>query len=166
MKYVIAGVLRAAVLALIWALFSSGSTDYAVYGVISVAAATALSLILLPPQRDPNPVTWSRRIWFFTVLLGWFLWQSARGGVDVAIRALRHTPDIAPEVITAEIELAEGHARQLAMLLMNLMPGSMIQRGPFTAEASEVLELHTLSAALGPAQQWQQLQQRVARAFD
>lgn len=165
-KYLIAGVLRGTGLALIWAFFAGWTVDYASYGVVSVAAATAISLILLPPQRGPHPVAWPRRVWFFALLLGWFLWQSAKGGVDVAIRALRVTPDIAPEVIAAEVELPEGHARQVAMLLMNLMPGSMIQRGPLATEDPEVVELHTLSAALRPAEQWRQLQQRTARAFD
>lgn len=166
MKYVIAGILRATVLAIIWVFFAGWSADYAIYGVVSVAAATAFSLALLPPQGNPNPLAWPRRAWFVTLLLGWFLWQSAKGGVDVAIRALKRTPDIDPEVITAKVALPEGHARQVAMLMMNLMPGSMIQRGPLTTEGPDAVELHTLSATLKPAEQWRQLQQRTARAFD
>lgn len=57
----------------------------------------------------------------------WFAWQSARGGVDVALWALRRTPDIDPEVLVVPVELPQGHARQLAQLMMNLMPGTLIQ---------------------------------------
>lgn len=178
MRLVCAALLRAALLGVIWVFFAGWSADYAIYGAVSVAAATALSLGLLPPRGLPDPRRWPRRVWFFTVLAGWFLWQSAKGGVDVALRALRRVPDIAPEVVSAPVEVPEGHARQLAMLLMNLMPGSMIQRGPFPcgplkpgeprtddSEDSEVVELHTLSVALDPADQWHQLQLRSARAF-
>lgn len=183
MRLVCAAFLRAALLGVIWVSFAGWSSDYAIYGVVSVAAATALSLGLLPPRGLPDPRRWPRRVWFFAVLAGWFLWQSAKGGVDVALRAVKRVPDIAPEVASAPVELPEGHARQLAMLLMNLMPGSMIQRGPIQrgpfprrplkpgeprtddSEDSEVVELHTLSVALDPADQWHQLQLRSARAF-
>ncbi|WP_157984096.1 Na+/H+ antiporter subunit E [Nesterenkonia muleiensis] len=177
MRWVVAAGLRAVVLGLIWVFFAGWSAGYAVYGAFSVAASTALSLGLLPPRGVPDPRRWPRRVWFFAALAGWFLWQSAKGGADVAIRALRRVPDISPEVVVAVVELPESPARQLAMLMMNLMPGSMIQRGPIrrephqhsdsgTAEtAAEVVELHTLSTALGPAQQWRQLQRRAALAF-
>lgn len=182
MTWVVAALVRTVVLGLIWVFFAGWSADYAVYGAVSVAASTALSLSLLPPRGAPDPRRWPRRVWFFAALAGWFLWQSAKGGADVALRALRRVPDISPEVVVAAVELPEGHARQLAMLLMNLMPGSMIQQGPIQRGPSQgsdsadpveeaavggdtVVELHTLSAALGPAQQWHQLQRRTARAF-
>lgn len=110
--------------------------------------------------------------WLLVILLaGWFLGQSAAGGVDVARRALGRRPDIEPAVVRAPVDLPEGHARQLAMLLMNLMPGSMIQRAPGStghdAAASaggDQVELHTLSVSLDPAGQWSRLQRRVAQA--
>ena len=182
MKYVAAGVMRAVVFGLLWVSFAGWDPNYAAYGVVSVAAASAMSLGLLPPRGVPNPSRWPRRIWFSARLAVWFLYQSGVGGVDVARRAITRTPDIAPTVVVAEVFLPEGHGRQLAMLMMNLMPGSMIQRGPFTAgptgeragegagadsrgDAEEVVEIHTLSESLNPAEQWRQLQLRAAPAF-
>lgn len=170
-KHVVGGSLRAVVLALLWVFFAGWDLDYAGYGVVSVLAATAMSLVLLPPTQTPNPARWPQRIWFSVRLAAWFLRQSALGGVDVARRAFAARPDIAPAVVVAPVQLPEGHSRQLAMLLMNLMPGSMIQRGPLVpdhqpeGEAGEVVELHTLAAALDPAEQWRQLQLRAGRAF-
>lgn len=169
MKYVVTALVRAAVLGLLWVFLAGWDADYALYGVVSVAAATALSLALMPPRNQPDPGRWPQRVWFSLWLALWFLWQSARGGVDVARRAVTPTPDIEPSVVVAAVRLPRGHALQLAMLLMNLMPGSMVQRGPQPAEqgeqADEVVEIHTLSAALNPAEQWRQLQLRAGRAL-
>lgn len=169
MRFVVSGVVRAAVLGLLWVFLAGWDADYALYGVVSVAAATALSLALLPPRARPEPARWPQRVWFSLILVLWFLWQSGRGGVDVARRAVSPTPDIEPTVVVAAVRLPHGHARQLAMLLMNLMPGSMVQRGPRPGDqdhhGDEVVELHTLSEALNPAEQWYQLQLRAGRAF-
>lgn len=168
-KYVVAGLARALVLGLLWVFFAGWETDYAIYGAVSVVAATGLSMALLPPLGPPAPARWPRRAWFSLRLAAWFLWQSASGGVDVARRAITATPDIEPTVVAAPVELPQGHALQLAMLMMNLMPGSMIQRGPLPAEQGaqngEVVEIHTLSETLNPAEQWRQLQLRAGKAF-
>lgn len=160
-----AGVLRAALLGVVWVLLAGWSADYAAYGVVSVAAGVLLSLVLLPPSSAPAPLGWPARVWGGVLLVGWFVGQSARGGVDVAVRAVRRVPDVDPVVVRAGVVLPEGGAREVALLLMNLMPGSMIQRGPsFTGDREEQIELHSLSASLRPAEQWLALQRRVARA--
>lgn len=171
MRWIVAGLWRSLLLALLWLLLSGAESDYLAYGAASVAAASLLSLGLIPPQGPPRPARWPRRLWFGLLLAGWFLGQSAAGGVDVARRALGRRPDIEPAVVRAPVDLPEGHARQLAMLLMNLMPGSMIQRAPGStghdAAASaggDQVELHTLSVSLDPAGQWSRLQRRVAQA--
>ncbi|TLP79850.1 Na+/H+ antiporter subunit E [Nesterenkonia sphaerica] len=178
MIWVVAASSRAAVLAGVWLGFTAASPDYAVYGLFSVASCTALSLWLLPPRGPVRVRRWPRRLWFSAVLGLWFGGQSVRGGVDVARRALRRPVRIDPAVVTAPIDLPEGHARQVAMVLMNLMPGSMIQRTTdrdgVTAQVTAdrhtaepvMVELHTLAAELDPARQWRQLQHRVRCAFD
>lgn len=63
------------------------------------------------------------------------------------------------------------------MLLMNLMPGTMVQRAVAVDKDGRLLdadcpgtvatgvELHTLSEDLAPARQWAELEQRVAAAY-
>lgn len=162
MRWTAAAALRGLLLSLLWLAFSGADSDYWVYGAVSVVCAVALSLALLPPQGPPRPTRWPHRLWFSLVLILWFLGQSVVGGVDVARRALTRQPDIRPTVIPAPVQLPEGHARQLAMVLMNLMPGSMIQRSLPGEELT--VELHTLSASLDPVGQWERLQHRVAQA--
>ncbi|RSZ64776.1 hypothetical protein EAH68_04030 [Corynebacterium hylobatis] len=153
MKWVVAVVLRVLALAVVWEAMSSWEPAYALYGLVSVGAATTLSLRLVPPGR-------MFRIRGAAVLAGWFLYKAVAGGIDVARRAVRPTPDIEPVVVRARLRLPPGHGRELAMLLMNLMPGTMVQR-----VRGEEVELHTLSLELEPVQQWADLQDRVARAF-
>lgn len=147
--------IRALFFALLWVLLAGWDADYLVYGVVSVAAATALSHVLVPRSRLRLHLVGTAR------LVGWFLQQTVVGGVDVARRAVARTPDIAPAVVETPVWLPEGPARQTALLLMNLMPGSMVQR----ERAGDHVELHTLSATLEPAQQFDDLQRRVAAAF-
>lgn len=165
-------VLRAVLLAVLWVALAGWTADYAVYGLVSVALAVVFSLALLPP-RPARLRSWPARAWGLATLAAWFLGQSVRGGVDVALRALRPAPDIEPAVLSAPIELPAGPARQVALILMNLMPGSMVQRmvtaAGETADALDArahhVELHTLSTALQPVAQWRGLQWRVGRAL-
>lgn len=172
MKWLTAVALRALALGLFWIALAGRSVDYALYGVIGVALATGMSLALLPPS-PARPRLWIRGPIATLGLLGWFLWQSVRGGMDVALRALKPTVDVQPRVVVAPIELPPGSARQIALILMNLMPGSMVQR-VLTAPQdttqtgsrdSTSVELHTLSLDLEPSEQWRELQYRTGRAL-
>lgn len=159
MKYLVAVTLRSIFFGLVWAALGSWGNDYILYGVVSVVAATALSIALLRPE-DTRISAWPRRAWGALLLAGWFMGKAVVGGVDVARRAVSGTPDIDPTVVRAPLRLPPGHAREMSLLLMNLMPGSMVQR-----VIGEEVELHTLSAELKPAQQWEALQHRVGVAF-
>lgn len=175
MSWIVATVMRAFGLTLVWGALSGWRSQYAVYGAVAIAVATGFSLLLLPPRRQVQLGAWPKRAWLTLVLINWFLARSAQGGVDVALRALKRPADIAPIVVPAPMLLPDGHARQVALLMMNLMPGSMVQRvvtGPavdpaVTSESPEkamMVELHSLAEALQPAEQWAILQRRVGAA--
>lgn len=192
-RWIAATAARALVLGVLWVLLAGWDAGYALYGVVGVGLATACSLALLPPRGQVWVGTWPRRVWHTMVLLGWFAGKSAVGGADVAARALRRPVAIDPAVVRAPVRLPEGHARQLALLMMNLMPGSMVQRVlPGAGEGTEgaraecdaegaaapegagagadgaagpTVELHTLAVSLKPAEQWEQLQRRVGAAL-
>lgn len=159
MRHVVAVVLRLLLFALVWAALGSWQADYVVYGLVGVGAATALSLALVPPA-ETRVGRWPRRVLGVTVLAGWFLRRAVQGGLDVAVRAVRSPPAVDPMVLKAPLRLPPGHARETALLLMNLMPGSMVQR----VVGGEV-EIHTLSGDLRPDLQWDALQHRVGAAF-
>lgn len=172
------GFLRGGLLAILWVLLAGWDRDYVGYGVVSVLAATALSLAMFPVHSGGQPAASSlrrqgdsrqrgapslrQRITAIMTLPLWFIWKSMVGGVDVAWRALRSPVDIEPIVVKAECQLPNGNSLQMALLMMNLMPGTMVQR---VIGDGDCVELHTLSAALQPEMQWENLQRRVAAAF-
>lgn len=163
MKWIIGGVLRFLVFGLIWLALSDADPANFSYGIVSVAAATALSLALLPPGT-PRFGRWPARMWGTVKLVGWFLQQSMIGGLDVARRAISRPVDVEPAVVEVPVELPDGAAQQLCFLLMNLLPGSMVQHVKQVNDRT-VAEIHTLSLDLEPKQQWDTLQQRVQQAF-
>lgn len=153
---------RGTLLALIWVVFAGWDAAYAGYGTVSVAAATALSLAMFPVSAGRSrtaPFRW-RRVGAILTLPLWFVGKSIVGGTDVAWRAAKRPVDIEPAVVSAPCLLSPGDSREVALLMMNLMPGSMVQR-----VTDDTVELHTLSEALGPERQWDSLQRRVAAAF-
>ncbi|WP_229663216.1 Na+/H+ antiporter subunit E [Microbacterium album] len=163
LRIVRAVVLRGAVLALVWVVLAGWDAAYAGYGAVSVGAATALSLAMFPVTAPPpGTVPPWRRARAIAELPLWFLGKSIVGGADVAWRALKRPVDIQPAVVRAPCVLSEGNTRQLALLMMNLMPGTMVQR---VVDDGATVELHTLAEALHPARQWEELQHRVAAAF-
>lgn len=164
--WVLAGTVRALLLGLLWVLLSGADPSYAAYGIASAAGAAAFSLALAPPRGRPRPRSWVRRTTAAAHLAVWFVGKSVYGGVDVAVRAVRPRVDIAPEVTTAPLRLGPGAGRQVALLMMNLMPGTMVQR-VFDADSGRAeVELHTLSGSLEPQAQWDRLQELVTPVFD
>lgn len=159
MRWIYGGVFRLVVFGVIWLALSEADPTQFVYGLFACATATAVSLWLLPPN-EPTIRRWPRRVWGTVMLAGWFIQQSFTGGVDVARRAIRPTVDVEPEIIDVVVELPEGAAQQVCLVLMNLLPGSMVQH---TREVNgqTVAEIHTLSRELEPEKQWARLQNRV-----
>jgi multicomponent Na+:H+ antiporter subunit E len=88
-------------------------------GVFAAAAASWLSLRLLPPVR-PMP-----RPWRLIRLLLRFLWQSLAGGLSVARRAFDPRLRLSPGFIRHPTELPPGSARALFGALTSQVPGTL-----------------------------------------
>ncbi|EEW50683.1 hypothetical protein HMPREF0290_0771 [Corynebacterium efficiens YS-314] len=176
MRTVAGIVVRVVLFALVWVALAGWDPGYATYGIVSIIAATALSVVLIPPGRA-DIRAWPRRGWALLRLVGWFLRQAIVGGVDVALRAVRRTPDIDTAVVVVPFTLPPGPGRETAMLLMNLMPGTMVQQAVAVDKDGRLtdadcpgavatgVELHTLSEDLAPARQWAELERRVAATY-
>lgn len=163
MTWLLSAVLRFLVFASIWLALSKADPANLAYGGMSVALVTGLSLMLLPPKA-PTFRHWPARVWGTVLLVGWFFQQSVIGGVDVARRAMTRPVDVEPTVVNVAVALPEGAPQQLCFLLMNLLPGSMVQHVK-RVDGHTFAEIHTLSIDLGPKEQWLKLQYRVAQAF-
>lgn len=171
---------RVVAFAVMWWALSEGDASKALYGIPAVALAVGVSVALRPPRaggdrgrgprgRGPHrqgalrhgPLRRGslRRARAMCALAGWFAGQAVVGGADVALRALRRPVAIDPVVVTAPIALPPGGARQIALVMLNLMPGTLVQ-----AHEGDEARVHALSPELPVLEQWSELQSRVAAA--
>lgn len=114
--------IRGTVLALAWWVLAEGRADSWGVGAVSVAAALAASLYLVPPgSHRLSPAG----------LLGFaafFLVQSFKGGLQVAVRAFSPRMDLAPALLEVPVTLPEGLPRVVLVNTLNLLPGTVSVR--------------------------------------
>ncbi len=111
-------------------------------GVLAAAAATWLSLRLLPPARGRVRLAGLLR------LLPRFLWQSLVAGFDVARRAFAPRPDLQPGFVEYRTQLPPGSARSAFELISSLMPGSVV-----SDKGADRIEFHCLDTRAPVADQ-------------
>ncbi len=111
--------LRGLLFVALWWILAEGRHDGWLLGGIAVAAATWASLKLLPPARQ------SIRLAGLLAFLRFFLWNSLRGGMQVAGMALRGREALQPAIIELQVSLPPGSARILLVNALGLMPGSL-----------------------------------------
>jgi multicomponent Na+:H+ antiporter subunit E len=99
-------------------LFGFSLADLAV-GMLTAAAATWVSLRLLPPGP------WRLRPVALARLALRFLWQSIVAGVDVARRALDPRLPLRPGFVTYPVRFPPGTARNAFTTLTSLLPGTV-----------------------------------------
>lgn len=168
MRLLLALLVRGAALTLLWWALTEGRSGYVGYGLVSIPVVLLASLWVAPagaaaigPRPSPRPAHLARRAVGLVTLVGWYAWQVVRGGVDVAQRLLRREVDITPVVVQLRTRLPEGAARQLAVGMYGLMPGSLVAHTD-----GDHLWLHVLDPDLGPTRQWRDLEDKLAHAAD
>ncbi|MBS1178984.1 MAG: sodium:proton antiporter [Proteobacteria bacterium] len=115
-----AAAIRAALLFGVWIVVDqSAKPGNLLVGVLATAAATWVSLKLLPSARGRV------RLGRLLMLLPRFLWQSLVAGFDVARRAFALRLDLHPGFVDHRTQLPRGTARSAFELIASLMPGSV-----------------------------------------
>ncbi len=141
---------RAAAFGVLWALLSGGRA-WAI-GIPAVLLATAAVPLAAPANRW-SPAGAAR-------FVPYFLWNSLRGAIDVAVRALKRGLPIDPAVVRYETRLDSPAARVLMANTVTLLPGTL------SAELDgKVLRVHVLNAAGPVADMLNTLEERVAGFF-
>jgi len=114
-----AGVATTAVLAGIWWLLNPGDHASWLIGGPSIVLGAALAALLPRPAASRLSVLGAVRFASF------FLWQSVRGAVDVALRALDPRLPIDPGFRRLEIDLPPGPPMILFANTVTLLPGTL-----------------------------------------
>lgn len=85
----------------------------------------------------------------------WFLWQSIRSGTDVAVRALRPGPPVAPGIVHHVTPLAGGKQVMFANTL-TIMPGTLTRR-----LVGDQVEIHVLDRRVAIDDDLAELERRI-----
>lgn len=102
-----------------WWILTQGRADSWDVGLISIASALVVSLILLPPGLF--------RFSFagLFIFLIYFLSRSLKGGIQVALMAVRLDPGLHPDIQLISLRLPEGLGRVILVNTLNLLPGTL-----------------------------------------
>jgi multicomponent Na+:H+ antiporter subunit E len=145
---------RCALFTLLWWVLAGGRADSWGVGVVAVALATLASLRLLPAAGQRiSPIGLLR----FTLF---FLYQSLRGGLQVAWFALRPNLALHPAFHDVALRLPEGGARVLLANTLNLLPGTLS-----VELEGDRLCLHVLDASLPAEKEVRAAETRLAHLF-
>lgn len=145
---------RGLLFALLWWVSVEGRQDAWAMGLFAAVAASAASLALLPPGK--YRISPGGALGF----LGFFVWQSARGGMQVAAMALRPRLDLRPAVLDLSLALPPGLPRVLMAAVLGLMPGTV-----GVSLTGERLRVHVLDERLPAAAGMRRLEAHIARMF-
>lgn len=139
MRRLLALLVLAAIFSLLWWALTEGEPAWGV-GAPVILLATVAAWRLRLPGRVRLSLAGTLRF------LPYFVWQSLRGGVDVARRALDPRLPLDPALLVYRLRLPPGPARVFLADVVSLLPGTL------SAElAGDRLRLHVLDRASAPA---------------
>ena len=140
-----------ALLTIWWVLDGS---DYLWLGLLAAGLGTAVALALATPRRDRlRPSRLPAFVLFFLV-------ESVRGGLDVAIRAFHPRLPIHPHCFDHTLSLPAGKPRLLLVSIISLLPGTL---SADLAANGEMVRVHAINES--PQAGVEALEVQVARLF-
>ncbi|WP_169309518.1 Na+/H+ antiporter subunit E [Rhodomicrobium vannielii] len=139
---------RAPFFALLWWIMTGGDVASWLVGAPIVLVATLTSASMLSSS------SWSLKGVFS--FAAFFVWQSLRGGTDVALRAIDPRLPISPEVIEFPLRVPPGLLRVILANSACLLPGTLS-----VDLEGEVLKVHVLDGDSNPMAELKNLEWRV-----
>jgi multicomponent Na+:H+ antiporter subunit E len=141
--------------AMLWVVLSGyGSHSSWIIGVPAVIAASWARSRLSSPGRKVLSARGILR------LLPVFLWESFRGGIDVARRVIGLRLDVEPGVFDYQLRLAAPFERILFAVLVSLLPGTLSA----DMQGSQ-MRIHTLDLRADVTAELDRLERLVAACF-
>lgn len=124
---------RCILLVLLWGILTEGQSESWNVGLIAIILALISSFILFPSRSSGFSFIGLVRFLVF------FLSRSLRGGIQVAMIALRPRLDLDPVVQLIHLRLPNGISRLILVITLNLLPGTLSVK-----ISSENIHLHIL----------------------
>lgn len=144
--------------ALLWWVLAEGRLDAWALGILFVLLGVASAAAVRIEQGRWRTEARLSMIGLLR-LAPQFVWQSLRGGADVARRALRPRPALAPELLDYRLQLPAGPGPVLLASLISLTPGTLA----FVVDGS--LLIHVLDVEDFDRTQIQRFERLVAGVF-
>lgn len=142
---------RVLLLVVCWWALTEGDSAWA-FGIPVILVALASSILVNPSARGP--------FHGLPGFVGFFLWHSLLGGIDVARRALHPKMPLAPALIDFPLRLDDRAAVTIMIYTINLLPGTIV------AEFEERrLSIHVLDRRLPVFESLRTVEVRVAVLF-
>ena len=141
-------------LAGLWLTLSGGAPASWVIGLPALALAGWAARRL--GERRPNRLSIMGLVRF----LPFFLWESLRGGIDVALRTLQPSMPIQPDFIPYRTDLRTSSARTFLAYCVSLLPGTLA-----ADLQGEWLEIHVLSSNTDQKEDLARLERAIGAIF-
>lgn len=146
--------LQLAVLAGVWLALAGPEIGSWLVGAPAVLAA----LWIARRESGAGAAGWS--LFGFVQFLPYFLWESFRGGIDVARRVIGRRVDVEPGYHSYTLALARPSARVFFLDVVSLLPGTL------SADIDgDRLLVHMLDRRQDPSRELSRLERRVAAVF-
>ncbi len=146
---------RAGLLGGLWLLLTGGDFGNWYIGVLTVAAATVLSVFL-----TRNVADWRWTLGGTLRFVPFFLGQSLSGGLDVALRAMRPGLPLEPELLEYRLSIENHPARVFMVAVISLLPGTLGAR-----LEGDRLSVHSLVGIDSARKGTEHLERRVSDLF-
>jgi len=145
---------RGALLLLLWWILTGGGRDGWVLGIVATGCGLWLSLRLLAPGSVHFSLTG------LAAFVGFFIGNSVRGGVQVALIALQGRRALHPGTLEVRLHLSSPASRILMAGTLGLMPGTVS-----VCLDGRQLRLHVIDERMPIAAEVRALESRIARLF-
>lgn len=146
--------LRALLLSIIWLFLNDGDPESWWIGAPAVCAATWLSQRM--KDRPLPGIRWRSMIPLFF----FFLFKSFISGLDVAWRVVQLRLRVSPGVVPFTTSLSEGAPRNLFVVMISLLPGTLS-----SGMESDRIYVHSLDTSENLEKSLRVLEERVAGLF-
>jgi multicomponent Na+:H+ antiporter subunit E len=104
---------------LLWLVLTDGEWDSLIVGLPTIALA--LFTIKRLHKRNSRGI----RAGSLPGFAVWFLWNSLRGGVDVALRTFKPRLPLHPGFVRYPLNIQHGNARIFLVNIVSLLPGTL-----------------------------------------
>lgn len=144
-------VFRAACFGLAWWTLTGGTSKTWMLGMIVVGLTVALSIYLMPPGGGVA-------LRALPGFIAFFIQNSIRGGVQVAMMAVSPRPALSPAMLEMTLRLPDETSRVFLACTLNLLPGTLS-----AGLEGDRLVLHVLNREMPIEAEVRMAEERIAR---